>query len=1220
MLRSAFIFVCVLSVAASAQAQEKGQEKKAAKDAELGKKETSIAPDKSLAGDVTRKKTKQENAPTLQYDTFRLGVESQVNTKRKEQIEDLKKIIELSSDLKERPKLLFRLGELYWEESKFYFFEANRKDDEYIKAMNANDKAGMERAKADKEAKIEESKGQAKLAVDQYSEIIQKHKDFDRNDEVLYFLGQNLMEMGDEKKSLVAYKRLIEKYPKSKYLPDAHLAFGEFYFNSSKAKRDLIERALTSYKEAAKFPDNAVYGYALYKQGWCYFNLGDYEKAMDMYKAVILFGEIAGTEEVEGKKGGKGNRQGLVKEARNDFVRSYARLLTGTPTEGRERFSKLAKAPDDMRTMMKQLASLYYEDGKDKEAALAFDMLIKERPTAPEAPGFQGKIIDCVMRAGNKQMTVQQVRRLVKVMDDVKAANKNCSEDAKCKGPMEEAKELSERTISNLAVNWHNEGKKTRDEPTFEFANQVYADYMALFPDSPKSYDLRFFWAELLNDNLNKYDKSAEQYTAVVMMDIAKGDKCHAPPELDEKGKPKNVPCKYLVNAAYNSILAFDEVVKKDATIKPPVLVDPTKKLDIPPSKKALLEACERYIKYVPKGEKQVEIAYKAAKIYYDYNDLDQAVPRFAEIALKHPDYKFENGDKAGEIAANLVLDSYNLLGDWGKVNEWARKFYAEERLANGKFREDLAKLIEQSAFKLVNQLEARKDYGKAAEAYLGFVAEFPRSEIADKALFNASIDFFNAKMLDRAIETRKKIIENYKKSPYVPQTMYALAEGYEAIANFDGAADYYEIYAAAYEKSLAGSKKGAPKKAAPASKKGAKEAPKPSGDDAAKGEQVWEESKAQIALFNSGIFRDGLGVYRAALRDREKYLELWPDSKDAEAVFLSIVDLHERNNQWVKAQKQLEEFEKKYCMKDPNKMLTSEGRIASIYEDKLRNKGAARKIYDRILDYHEKLPKKIKGSLEIGALDPVARGHFIRNEDEWKKFEKLKLKWSKLTNIGELKTSILAKSKALEGIQKNYTATVGFKSADPAICALYKIGMAYDDFYKAMNGIVIPKGAPEDLQAEVHAQFAQESNPLKEKAAEAFVATVAKSQEFSIFNPCTIAALEKLRTEYKPEQYPKMGEDVMEMKLEGFKGQAIGDDLLTSIQLVPVSEGSGDLNAKTRDVGRDVADSKQARELEPSPVPRSSNTPPPPKKKEPVVDPTPKKKEPTAAEPDEPL
>ena len=35
-------------------------------------------------------------------------------------------------------------------------------------------------------------------------------------------------------------------------------------------------------------------------------------------------------------------------------------------------------------------------------------------------------------------------------------------------------------------------------------------------------------------------------------------------------------------------------------------------------------------------------------------------------------------------------------------------------------------------------------------------------------------------------------------------------------------------------------------------------------------GDQIWEEPKAKIAIFNSGVFRDGLGEYSRALKNRE--------------------------------------------------------------------------------------------------------------------------------------------------------------------------------------------------------------------------------------------------------------------------------------------------------------------------------------------------------------
>ncbi|MFZ5470735.1 MAG: tetratricopeptide repeat protein [Myxococcota bacterium] len=1167
-------------------------QRKEVKETEL-KKESSAAPDKSLAGDLTRKKEdKGQAAPALQYDQFRLGVEVQVASKRAQQIEDLQKIISLVDEStpdgkKEMPKLRFRLGELFWEESKYLFFEANRKDDDLIRAMNAKDKAGQERAKAEKEDLIAKSKAYAKKATAEYSEIVQKFRNFERTDEVLYFLGHNLMEMGDERKALVAFRRLIEKFPKSKFIPDAHLAFGEYYFNTSKGKREMLEKALESYKKAADFPDNQVYGFALYKQGWCHFNLADYPQAMDKFKAVILYGELD-------KAGAEGNKKGLIKEARNDFVRSFGRG-GGSPTEARAEFARIAKEPEDRFIMMKQLANLYYEDGKDKEAALSFNMLIKEKPLSPEAPGFQGKIVDCVLRAGNKKMTVDQVRRLVKVMDDVLKNNKTL--DEKAKKALEEARELSERTISNLAVNWHNEAKKTRDDETFGFANEVYADYLTLFPENKKAYDLRFFWAELLNDNLSKYEKAAEEYTKVFAHDIKRFEQ-EQKGEKDEEGRPVK-PGKWMVNAAYNSILAWDQVVKEAESSgkeKPPVVSDPNKKLEMAPKRKELLEACERYVKYVPNGEKKIEISFKAAKIYYDHNHLDEAVGRFADIALNHSDYKFENGDKAGEVAANLVLDSYNLLSDWAKVNEWARKFYASEKLATGKFREDLKKIIVESAFKLVNQLEAKQQYAKAAEAYLGFVAEFPKEELADQALFNAAIDFFNAKQLDRAIETRKRLIKGYPRSKFVPQTLYALCEGHEAIADFEAAADCYEDYAAAYEKSQGG--KSAPK--AKRGKKG-KAAPEPKAGD----QQVWEEAKAQVAVFNAGVFRDGLGQYKAALRNRERYLELWPTAKDAEAVFLSIVDLHEKYGVYGKALKQLEDYEKKYGVKDANKMLTSEGRMATIYEEKMKSAKNAQRLYDRIWSYYEKLPKRQKDKLEITALDPVARSHFLSNEAEFKKYTAIRLKWTKLTNVAEFKNSVKEKAKALEGIQKLYTATVGLKSADPAICALHKIGLAYDHFAHALLNPPVPKGMPEELLFEFKAQLDQQAAPVKDKAAEAFAAAVAKSQELDIFNVCTTKALDMLRDKYRPEQFPPMREDVLELKVD-LKEQSIGGDLLTSIQPIPIvsTERAAALQQKAKTVAQDLGD-----------------LPPPPEKETEVapvrtVAPAPKDEEPS----DEPL
>jgi tetratricopeptide (TPR) repeat protein len=208
----------------------------------------------SLAGDLTRKRTTSEAAgpAALSKDTFQRSVQSQLAAKRRAQIDDLQGIIALTP--KDNPELaaqLFQLGELYQEASK------------------------------------QGEEGATQKAIAQYTEVIQNHPQFARMDEVLYFLARSLLDAGQDTKAIVALNRLIAKYPTSRYLADAYFARGEYYFERSGGKRELLEKALEAYQFAAKDPRSQIHEMALYKAGWCSFNLGDYHGAMDR------FGEVA---------------------------------------------------------------------------------------------------------------------------------------------------------------------------------------------------------------------------------------------------------------------------------------------------------------------------------------------------------------------------------------------------------------------------------------------------------------------------------------------------------------------------------------------------------------------------------------------------------------------------------------------------------------------------------------------------------------------------------------------------------------------------------------------------------------------------------------------------------------------------------------------------------------------------------------------------------------
>src|SRR5262249_34142256 len=137
---------------------------------------------------------------------------------------------------------------------------------------------------------------------------------YKRMDEVLFHLAALAAEAGREDLARVYFKRLIKDHPQSHFLPDAYLAFGDFYFEKNE-----MENALTLYSKVTGYPDSPVANYARYKMGWCHFNRRDYPAALSTFVGVI---DEAQREAA--RTGGKGSRVPLVREARKDVVRAYA--------------------------------------------------------------------------------------------------------------------------------------------------------------------------------------------------------------------------------------------------------------------------------------------------------------------------------------------------------------------------------------------------------------------------------------------------------------------------------------------------------------------------------------------------------------------------------------------------------------------------------------------------------------------------------------------------------------------------------------------------------------------------------------------------------------------------------------------------------------------------------------------------------------------------------
>ena len=861
---------------------------------------------------------KDNSAPALQYDRFRRQIELQVAEKREEQIDGLQRLIRLEPDEREMPDLKFRLAELFFEKSRFYFFRGQEAEGAALSSDDPSVKA--ERMAASKAAAKASSRW-LQQALDLYRDIRERYPKYERGPEVLFALGQSYWSQGRFDEAVEAYADLIRTYRQHPLAAEAWLAFGEYYFNEGN-----IYKALKSYEKAAADKRSRVYGFALYKQAWCYYNLAEWKRALRLFRGTVLYSQLS--DQLSGE-----NRIALGREAQKDWVRTYSHV--GEAKQARFQIADLLGVDDcteaRCRNLVEQLASLWFDEGYFEESAYLYRELIKLSPGSIRNAYFQARVVDLVSRSGNKKRVVKATRRLVTVYGAAKTAvagtpsDPNSTEVTPAEA-FEETTILAESTLRRLAQVWNREGKKTRNDKTLKYARTMYDEYLKLFGDGQPAYEMRFQLADLFY-RLEEFDRAAAAYEATVL--------------ADPKGK-------YAADAANDNILAVEEHIK-DLRITSPKLsgADP---VPLHPQKKRLVEACDRYVEVVPgAGERTVAVKFKAGKVMYDYNQHPEALRRLDEVASNHPK------SSQAEFAANLVIDVHNLREDWQALYDAARRYLASEPLIDRrpKLAQELAQFGEYAKLKLVRILEkqisdSNGDLSRVGQAYEDFTVEFPRSKNADKALFNASVAFDKAGRLERADGLRRRLLRQYSKSPLVADVSLYVAQRAADRADYEEAARAYLGFVRKFPK----------------------------------------DKRARDALYNAAIFYAGLGKVRTANKLRQRYLKDFGRArggrKEAAEIYWAIAKDLDRAGRWRSAADRYRDYAKEFPATD--KFWEALWRESELRRTKLRQITAAEKIRKRLMGSYLYL-KKRKRPLPDTAKLYASKVAFLRVDDDFKKY-----------------------------------------------------------------------------------------------------------------------------------------------------------------------------------------------------------------------------------------
>src|SRR5688572_2697910 len=293
----------------------------------------------------------KENKPALTADAV-LSIEGLVGNIRGEQEQILSDLISQTpdSEVEEKSDYYFRLGELYAKQQRYW----RLKSVEFTIAADMAKNAGAkQKAQKDSATAANKAKDYLLKAVKTYKGLTDNDafRNYPKMDMALFYYGYTLQGGKYLKEARAVYDKLLKNYPNSKYVPEAHLAFADYYFEAGQ-----LADAEARYKQVLKFPNSSAYYYAMYKMGWIHLNLQRFQEALETFFQVA-----------QATKNDKKNEI-LNRASKKDFVRAYAEI--GKADKAYPAFQRVdQKYAFDMLTI---LADLYLEQGKSDKAIYTY--------------------------------------------------------------------------------------------------------------------------------------------------------------------------------------------------------------------------------------------------------------------------------------------------------------------------------------------------------------------------------------------------------------------------------------------------------------------------------------------------------------------------------------------------------------------------------------------------------------------------------------------------------------------------------------------------------------------------------------------------------------------------------------------------------------------------------------------------------------------------------
>jgi Tfp pilus assembly protein PilF len=650
------------------------------------------------------------------------------------------------------PEYLVRLAELYTEKYKLYFF---KESEVWNKQMSEYLAMPLEQQKLRAKPVLDQSSSKQWLTktVNILAAVPRQSVSYSRMDEVYYYLAFNLWELNRKAESVLDFQKIVDSYPRSKYVSEAYRYVADYAF----ANRDFA-KAATNYQKAAKAGDSPERPRILYGLAWAKFKMEDYKGAVETMKEAITLGRQGGESAA---------KQGLALQ--RDAAESLALFYSeGGEVEQASSFFIETFGQQEGALVLRKLSEFYQRQGKYAKAlAVNKQLLALGGAAAKQGEEQRFEIMVASLNIATSKGDHGRQAALLKAMTSEFVVN--------AKQPEEEKVEILRQQVRKAATLAHKEGAKSNNGlEALARAEDLYRLYLSAFASGIKPDDaaeIHWYLADVLNQEGKHKDAIAEfRY-------------------ISEMGAKDPAFRKYEKDASSAMVYAMDKYFKGK---------DPGK-LNRNDGDQ-VIASIDAYVKAYPNDKEVPKYEARASDILIKGGRMDEARPRLLKITDQYP-----SSPQAWDAAATLLKDAHDRKDTQAQL-QLSDHFLANTALMsqdkNGAFRKSLGDFKEHAEFSSIQSKESSAPI-EAAQRYEQQAAKTKNVVTRDTDLNNAAVAYGRAGDQKNQLRIYETILATTPGNERAEKNFLAVANEHFLSGRYSEAADIYERFYRVYKPKL---------------------------------------------------------------------------------------------------------------------------------------------------------------------------------------------------------------------------------------------------------------------------------------------------------------------------------------------------------------------------------------------------------------------------------